>query len=505
MSLIALKSSEKFATNTESNVERRRVARAYGDAIIMLCPLMLLYWATPVATNLSSLYGLVNGTAPIYFAFILSMLAIRTLKRMPDSIWAGVFWFPIQAAIFYGFGPLVEVFGNAITLRGLAIHKLAVTETDLFRAHKLSTTGIFFIFVGMFLHLNFWRQAWTKKSDAMTSSFPLKKLGVLMVLLGAAFKYLILLPAQWGELNIKVAGVISGLGNVLDLGFAIVAFCAASGNKQQRLFLFLTLPIHIFLSVLAFSKLITVTSILLPIIGAYAAHRRKKRLLINCAALALIYASTQPLVHFGRGVIYERTFTISEAGYIDRAGIVYDFLFSTRAAPEATEEDRQGWWTRLSSAGPQAYAMELYDQGNHNRTLDQAWMFFIPRAVWPEKPIMVGPGLEFYRLVTGREQGQSFLALSIYGDLYWQYGWNGVIFGSTLIGFLFSTLSSQSVRAIRRRDFLLLPAVLMALEMTLLGPNAYLLNGIIGPLPIYFTYYVVFPWIFKIFFGVRKA
>lgn len=503
MSIVNLNSSPPGLV-LDASAERRRVARAYGDALLMLAPLMLLYWAIPVAAELSPLYDLINGTAPIYFIATLAILAIRTLKRMPDAIWAGVFWFPVQSAIFYGFGPLVEVFGNAITLRSLAAHNLAVTETELFRAHKLSTTGISFILAGMFLHLKFWRQAWAINSDATASKIPLQKLGVLMVLLGAAFKYLILLPSQWGAFNITVAGVLSGLGNIIDLGFAIVAFCATSGNKRQRLFLFATWPLHFFLSVLTFSKLIAVIAILLPLVGAYIAHRSRKRLFLGLAILALGYASLQPLVHFGRGVIYERTFTISQAGYAERINIVFDYLFSGRTAAEAPEDDRQGWWTRLSSAGPQAYAMELYDQGNYNRNLDTAWMFFIPRAVWPGKPIMVGPGLEFYRQVTGREEGQSFLALSIYGDLYWQYGWNGVILGSTLIGFLFATLSSQGVHAIRRRNFIMLPAVLMALEMTLLGPNKYVLNGIIGPLPIYFAYYVAFSWVSKIF-GGRKV
>lgn len=423
---------------------------------------------------------------------------------MPDAIWAGVFWFPVQSAIFYGFGPLVEVFGNAITLSSLAAHNLAVTETELFRTHKLSTTGISFILIGMFLHMKFWRQAWAKKGDTTASKMPLLELGVLMVLLGAAFKYLILLPAQWGALNIIVAGVLSGLGNVIDLGFAIVAFCAVNGNKRQRLFLFATWPLHLFLSVLTFSKLSVVIAVLLPLVGAYVAHRSKKRLLFGLAILALVYASLQPFVHFGRGVIYERAYTISEAGYAERINIFFDFISYARTAAEAPEDDRQGWWTRLSFAGPQAYAMELYDQGNYNRTLDKAWMFFIPRAVWPGKPIMVGPGLEFYRQVTGNEQGRSFLGLSIYGDLYWQYGWNGVIFGSTLIGFLFAMLSSQGVRAIRQRNFIMLPAVLMALQMTLLGPNKYVLNGIIGGLPIYFAYYIAFSWVSKIF-GGRKV
>ncbi len=464
----------------------------------MLSPLMLIYWAVPTASHNDSLYSFVNSTAPVYFIAVMVFLAMRTLKRMPDALWTGVFWFPLQAAVFYGFGPLVEVFGNAITLYSLASHNLAVTEVELFRTHKLSTTGISFILLGFFLHLKFWRRAWAGPIGAKDSKVPIEKLGVLMVLMGAGLKYLIFLPAQWGVLDLTIAGVLTALGNVIDVGFAIVAFCGASGNRRQRRFFWLLWPIHLFFSILTLSKLVVVMAILLPLIGAFAAHRNRKKLMFWLAITALVYGSLQPFVKYGRATIYERTSTISEAGYAERFGILVDFISYGGTIAATYEDGRQSWWTRLSAAGPQAYAMKLRDQGNVILSLNQAWMYFIPRAVWPGKPILVGPGLAFYRLVSGNEDADSFLGLSIYGDLYWQYGWIGVALGSTLIGFLFAALSSQSVRAIRRRDFIMLPVVLMALQITLLGPNKYVLNGIIGPLPIYFAFYFFSGWLSRV-------
>lgn len=487
-----------------ASVERRRVARAYGETLLMLFPLILLYWLIPIASDLKSSYNFINGTAPIYFIAVLGFLAARVSKLMPDSLWSGLFWFPVQAAVFYGFGPLVEVYGNAITTDSLARHILAVDDVELFRAHKLSTTGIAFILLGLFAHLQFLRRAWAKPRHATTSKLPVEKIGILMVLGGAAFKYVILLPAQWGLLDVTVAGVLSGLGSVTDLGFAIVAYSAARGDRWQRRFFWALWPLHLFLTVLAFAKVSVVMAMLLPLIGAYLAHRNRRKLIFGLAVTAFVYAALQPFVNYGRGVIYEGTSTISEASYSERVEILIEFVSASGTINEAYEDDRQGWWTRLNFAGPQAYAMELYDQGYANPTLGRAWIYFIPRAIWPDKPIMVGPGLEFYRLVTSRSDAYSFLGLTVYGDLYWQYGWGGVIFGSLFIGFLFAALSSQAVRAIRRRDFILLPAVLMALEMALLGPNKFVLNGIIGTLPIYFAYYFAASWASKQLSGARQ-
>lgn len=494
---MTIDAEKQYSLILEADKERRRVARAYGEALLMLVPLMLLYWMIPPGSGLRPSYDFINAVPPIYFCSVLGLLAIRTLRRMPESVWTGLFWFPVVGAVFYGFGPLVEVYGNDITLQSLASHSLAVTDVDLYRANKLSTTSILCILSAFFFHLKFRPQAWVKRSDAKVSKIPIVKLGILMVLIGAGFKYLILLPASWGSIDIIIAGALSGLGNVVDIGFAVVAFAAVSGSRRQRRFFLIFWPIHLFLSVLTLSKLTIVTSILLPIVGAYIAHRNRKKLIFGLVLIAFVYGISQSFVHYGRGVVFERTSTISDAGYAERVGILVDYIFKGNTVKKSFDDDKQGWWTRLSFAGPQAYAMRLYDRGDYNRTLGNAWVYFIPRLVWPDKPILLGPGLEFYRKVTGHTEVNSFLALSIYGDLYWQYGWGGVVFGSLVIGFLFATLSSQAVSVIRRRQFLLLPAVLMALELTIYGPNKYILNGIIGPLPIYFAYYVLMGWLSK--------
>ena len=481
--------------SSEGSIQRRRVARVYGEAILMLAPLLMFYWIMPLSDDLHLFYNFVNSILPIYFCFVLALLAARVLKRMPDALWTGVFWFPIQSLVFFGFGPLVEIYGNAITQTSLADHKLAVSEVELFRTNMLSVTGVLFILLGFFGHMKYFSKSWAKSKDVARTNFSMAKFGLLMILLGGFFKYFILLPAQWGFINVTVAGVLSGLGNAVDLGFAIIAYMIASGHRKHTIIFWSLWPLHIALSVITFAKMSVVIAMLLPLLGAYIAHRSRKRFIFGLLIIGFVYASLQPIVHYGRAKIYANTGTISNADYAERVEHLLQFFVSDEEVFNSFVDDRQGWWTRLSSAGPQAQAMALYDQGNYNRTLDQAWMFFIPRAIWPNKPIMVGPGLEFYRMVTGREDANSFLALSIYGDLYWQYGWSGVILGSTLIGVLFAMLSAQSVRIIRRRDFLMLPPVLMALEMMLLGPNKYVLNGIIGPLPIYFAFYVFFNFV----------
>lgn len=473
--------------------ELRRVSRSYIRALSALVPLLATYWL--VQPEWLSRDGLdsFNALLPIYFTSVLLYLVWRTMGIMPAAIWTGLVWYPVSSAVFYGFGPLVEIFGNEITRASLSSHYLSINEVELFRAHKLSVTGIFMVLLGLTLHMTVRPRVWVGSTDRQAAGpiFNTMRLGVVFLVLGASFKYLLLKPALWGLLQITVPGVLSALGNLTDLGFAVIAYCAARGGRLGKTLIWVGLPVHVFLSLLLMSKSEVILALLLPSVGYFAGSGRKGRLILHLALIALIFSILQPWVHHGRAAIFERTGNINHAGYGERMEILGSYLLSgSKEASEDTGEQRQGWWTRLNYSGPQSQAMNLYDRGFSNETLHRAWAYFIPRAIWPEKPILYGPGLEFYRLLTGNEEGGSFLALSIYGDFYWQFGWAGSVIGCFLFGWLLGITASRALRAVRAREFVMLPFIMMALELALGSPNKYVLNGIIGPLPIMIFYYV---------------
>jgi hypothetical protein len=472
---------------------RRRalsIASAYSRGLVLLVPLNLLYLAFSGNQAGDGIHDLVSTLAPLYFMSILVWLSYRAVKRAPEAIWSAAFWLPLQSAVFFGFGPLVEVFGNEVTQYSLATHNLAITSQELFHAHQLSTLGVTLLLFGFGLHMRFYPRVW--RNDVSRSQSPVirpETLGLVFILVGGIFKYMVLKPAQWGMIDIAIAGVLSGLGAIVDVGLGILAYVIASGKSRLRPVFWLLWPLHLFLSCLSFSKLEIGLALLLPAIGAFIAHRSMGRLVAWFAVMAFVFYMAQPWVHYGRAEVMEASGVINEAGYLERIEILGRYLSKTRSVSIDTEQS-QGWWTRLSFAGPQAYAMNAHDVSLSGASLSTVWMYFVPRAIWPEKPIMTGPGLEFYRLVTGHDEGQSFLALSIYGDLYWQFGWLGVILGCPLIGWVFAMMALRSITAIKNREFIMIPAVLFALEMAMLGPNKYVINGIIGSLPIYVAYLV---------------
>jgi hypothetical protein len=73
-------------------------------------------------------------------------------------------------------------------------------------------------------------------------------------------------------------------------------------------------------------------------------------------------------------------------------------------------------------------------QGGH--TLVPLLGVFIPRLIWPEKPD-VPTGRVVNRVFGVSEQEETYISPSHLGELYWNFGWPGVVLGMSIIGLLF--------------------------------------------------------------------
>lgn len=476
---------------TAEQPEWYRLSRAYSHALIALAPLVLLYWAFPPGRGLQEIQATINVTAPFYFIAVLLVLANNVLKVSSQLIWTGVLWFPIQSAIFFGFGPLVQVFGNETTQRYLSAHPLSADTTDLFRANTLSVTAITLVLLGFWLHMKMRRGAWQDTKTSRLASIPLLQLALALILVFGALKYLVINPSRWSANPTIIAGSIGQLAGMADVGFGILAYLSGKGNRTARSLFWTLWPAQLILCTLSFSKFEIVWAMIIPLMSNFMARRNRLRLVAGLAVIGLTFSLAQPYVHYGRSVTFEQTGSIDEADYAERLEISKKYLSQDNQANSNTfnsRDDRQGWWTRLSYAGVQGHAMRLHDSGITNPSNNEAWMFFIPRFIWPDKPNLSLSAVDFYRLATGNEGGNSFLGITYYGDLYWQYGWWGIFIGAPLIGMLFASMAARSFYSMKQQEFLMMPAILIALELSLLGPTGAVLTGVVGSSVIYFVY-----------------
>lgn len=471
-----------------------RLRNFYLNAIAAMLPLCFMHVLLPTGNNNTVFDTFLNSAGQFYMTAVFIVLAFRLLLEEPDTIWTPLFWLPLQCGAFFGFGPLVEVFGNEFTQAHLSKNVLNVSSGQLSRANALSVIGATGVLIGLFAYMKFSPSAWRKTlgigASERANTDGLKVAALAFVVGGLLLKYGYVIPALHS--GSVVPGVLNKMTAAVDAGYAMMTYLIFARKDPLFALIFaLTFPVHVFLSLLSFSKSTVIIALLLPVLGAHLARPKFKRLLLSFLLIGAIYTSLQPYVVFGRNSSIAMTGGINSASYMQRWDISIDFLINGSDLVSTEREQRQDWWTRLSFVGQQNFAIELYDNGQPGDTIDNIWMYFIPRVIWPDKPILYAPGLQFYSIVTLSDR-RSFMPATVFGDLYWQYGWSGVFVGSVLVGALFGFLSSVCLRIVRRRQLVMLPVLAIIVEMSANSLSKFVINGIISPLPLLAFYFFVF-------------
>jgi len=111
-----------------------------------------------------------------------------------------------------------------------------------------------------------------------------------------------------------------------------------------------------------------------------------------------------------------------------------------------------------------------YNNGRPGNSFVDYWAVFIPRVLWPEKPIITrfGPELNAkYYFIPGWDiQNASSIAPTYSAESYWNHGYVGVIVVSGLLGLAIGWLTRCWQRAAAGQDYAFLliafPVVLWA-------------------------------------------
>lgn len=113
------------------------------------------------------------------------------------------------------------------------------------------------------------------------------------------------------------------------------------------------------------------------------------------------------------------------------------------------EERVQAVGRRFDVASIQGYLVNEYNNGRAGNTLSEFWVAFIPRIIWPEKPIVTRPGGELNaKYYNDPNQSRSSMAPTYSAEAYWNYGPAGVVIVSVLLGAALGWLTRYSLAAI---------------------------------------------------------
>ena len=89
---------------------------------------------------------------------------------------------------------------------------------------------------------------------------------------------------------------------------------------------------------------------------------------------------------------------------------------------------------RFDVASIQGFLISEYNNGRPGETLSNFWQAFIPRVIWPDKPIMTNIAVDLHRMYYNDQSQTSAAAPTFSGEAYWNYGWSGVAIVSFFIG-----------------------------------------------------------------------
>jgi len=456
----------------------------------ILAILGTLFWVCSFAyvVPIDPIVRLANILGPVTIFATLGLSALAAVRSCPEIVWTPYAWFLAMAALFYGMGPLVHVFGNAQTIGYLNATFILSPHALLF-TNILDTVGIFCVLLGFhiterYIPLNF-RNSGVSSSPAFV--IRPERVAVAFLLFGGLFEYGVILPYVISQTQFIIPGVLFNIRQLYLMGLMVASFLAVYQNRWRIIFWLLWIP-QLTVAMLEFSKKQLLLTLVLPVIGAFLAHKRIRRLILWGMLALLVYIFVQPMVLWGRHQIYVQNGNINQATLSQRMHLVENY-FSQGRLPSTANPKVNFAWIRLDYAPEQAFAVAQYNAGNPSHSLKTAAYVWIPRIIWPSKPVTTNLGIEFYRLLTGREGTN--LGLGAFGEGYWNFGWIGVLGLSLIAGVVFAILSRRAIQWINRREFAYLPCVLLGINMGAVGLTDFFANGIVGPLAIFYVYWLL--------------
>lgn len=422
-----------------------------------------------------------NYGGPIILSTVVGWAALQMLRGNRYTLWTPLLWYRIGLVAYLGLGSLITLFLNDDT------RAIMATFFDFFPRDVLKFNMVVALFhaavliftAGIIGPLRTRASSRNMLSFITPSHVSTKVIGFTFLGVGSAINYLIIYPATLELFRFAVPQIIVQLGQAAYLGYFLVSYWALKEGRTVWLWVVAILTvIDVSAGIIQLSKHAALFPMLmLPI--AYVYHRPTLRRLTVVAAMLLPgYFLIADIVNDARGEVAR-----------DSSGrAVLSETINTLAARARGEDrskvgvpDHQMSWSRLSYVNAGAFAISQYDQGLPGDSLRDIFVVWVPRIVYPDKPIITDLGREFTFLANGNYNSST--SPSIPAEAYWDFGWLGVGLFAALMTPVLALWSIYNVLALSREAWHLLLVVAMGLRV---GSriDGMLVIDVIGPISV---------------------
>jgi len=422
----------------------------------------------------------INTIGLIAFSILLAWAAYRQMKLNVASLWTPIMWYRVALLSYYGIGSLVPIWTNADTqelMKGFysyfpyEIVKLNLVTT-VFNFVFIATIKILFIV----MRKNSLDDILSRKRFISPSNFSMIVFGSMCLIVGSAVNYFVIFPQIVGWINLSLFSTLANLSVLSWLGYFMVIFWGLENRRRE----FVIWPICLALGecmigFFAASKSVMLMPLVMVSIAFIYHHRSLFRITIFAGCFVSLFMFLSPIVTHVRDM---------NGRYFDGAAPVKDIpglylsYFTTGAESDQFADVETGWM-RLSFVNAGTFVINQYDHGMPGNSYRYWAVVWIPRIIYPEKPIITDVGRELSYAANGNYNSSSSAGLA--AESYWNGGWLLSISIAILLALVFGLWTIYSYEVIQRKAWHLFFIVLIGMRMAIRVDGAFV-SDIEGPI-----------------------
>lgn len=439
----------------------------FGVLAVAIAPLVGSndwWWLAP--------FGIVSVATLGYYVY-------RALASEPARILyeTGLF-LSISFGVYFAFGPLLFVAGPAEAARYArswypvdAAESVWLTGLNFigFGLAGLAYTGSRFSLLGNIADIA--ARFWGRVSPV--------RVFIVFLVIGLIAKYLFVLPYELRLTEDVPSGVVRQLSRLLAAAVLVGWAYKDVGPWWMGVLAKLLVLMEVGTGLLMFNKTEVLVAIFAAGLGNYFGGHRFRALLLTAMTGFLVYVLISPVVTFGRNELtYLGNGEPAPVNLSKRFEIAASYL--TAGDPNRRQEEMSGWWwSRLNYLAPQQAAVSLYDQSRGSNVLDRVAWIFVPRLLFPDKPIMSNAGVDLTEKVTGLRHSST--GIGIFVDGYYILGWIGVFLTSITYGLALRAYSVIARAVVVSRAVVMYPLIFMGIFAGLRA-DGWWLTDVAGPM-----------------------
>ena len=391
----------------------------------------------------------------------------KSFRRGQNAVLCNVFLtFTVAFSLFFLFGPLLHVVGPAEQ------SDYARTWFPVDAGQAVSLMGANLVGFGLALWVGDVVR-WRGFSEALARRFAglprgdAGKTALLLLTIGLVFKAYVLYN------DLVLTRTISGLFRVATLmapaGVFLHVYRFGLGLNFSSALALLAAIVYATSGLIEFSK----TEVFIPLLALIGGMLAQRITMIRILASGVIMGAAlvvlQPLNLDARN----EALRLISPTYRERIEI-----FRAAIGGELDVTASAGAWSRLDYTSPQNAAVHLYESGDGGSDFSRLIWAFLPRFLFPNKPVITGASTEFTYKVKGFDTSATAVGVFING--FYNFGWFGLVFVSLTVGLILSWFRAVMEAALKADSVILLCIGLFGHMTAILISGTYLAN-FLGP------------------------